>query len=309
MWYSGAQQLVWVQIGNTWRQVLMAMGVCQGGCSAKQDFTLAFARAQRTADGKVAATLQHHPAAQVGKRLFMDDECLRVTRGAWRPVLEAVQEGLAEHGYRLRLDKTKAHCPAAQANQQLADALREELNGYAEFLQNGLPLLGKVADGEHLTIVTAEGPLQGPTIKRMEAARELAKGIHAMIDAEFDGKRAGPAWKLTSLVLNKALSYDVCVSPPGRIRPHTDELDGLVADIARRLTDPARVDSSDEWQSSLAQLRRPRRHGGLDLVSATEMAPFAFLGTTIAIQLAATHGLARLHHEPDAIDHALQCLE
>ena len=86
------------------------------------------------------------------------------------PVLEAVKEGLAAHGYRLRLDKTKARCPEAQLHAGLAAELRAELDGYAEYLEDCLPLLGKVADGEHLTIATAKRPLQGPTAKRMQAA-------------------------------------------------------------------------------------------------------------------------------------------
>ena len=294
MWYGGAQQQVWLQVGNSWRQVTMATGVCQGGCSAKQDFTLAFARAQRTADAKVQVELGDDLPARPSKRLYMDDECVRAPRRVWRRVLEAIRTGLAAHGYRLRTDKTKAHCPAAQGDAALATELAAELHGHAEFMLDGLPLLGKVADGEHLTVVTAHGPLTGPTAARMESARTLAQGIHAMLDAGIEGKAAGPAWKLTSLVLNKALSYDVCVSPPDRLRPHTDELDDLVAMLARRLVDPALTDRHDAWPACLAQLREPRQHGGLDLTSATSIAPYAFLSTALAILPAATHGLAHL---------------
>ena len=316
MWYGGAQQHVWIQIGNDWRQTTMATGVCQGGCSAKQDFTLAFARAQRTADTKLAAALLHDGTASPTKRLYVDDECLRVPRHVWRPALNAVREGLAEHGYRLRLDKTKAYCPAAQTDAALAAELTADLLGFAEYCPEGLPLLGKVADGEHYTIMTERGPLQGPTTARMEAARALAKGIGALLDAGLDGNTMGPAWKLTSLVLNRALSYDICVSPPDRLRSHTNELDDLVSTLARGMLDPAGVDTQDEWQLSLAQTRRPRQHGGLDLPSATTLAPYAFFGTAIAILPAATHALAQLSmRSPDppswdaAVDRALWCLE
>ena len=193
-WYGGAQQLVWVQIGNSWRSLRMQMGVCQGGCSAKQDFTLAFARAQRTADARLAAVVGEHPGTQVQKRLYMDDECLRTSRSIWKPSLQAVRTALAKHGYRLRLDKTKAHCPRAREDDSLAEVLRSELAGYAEFVQQGLPLLGKVADGELSTGITASGPLLGPAEKRMEAACELASQLHALADAELEGRKLGPFW-------------------------------------------------------------------------------------------------------------------
>ena len=168
---------------------------------------------------------------------------------------QAVGEALKEHGYKLRLDKTKAHCPRAACDDALAAELREELDGFAELAQRSLPLLGKAADGEHFTILTARGPLAGPTEKRMAGARELAQRLHALLDADLAGRKLGPAWKLTSQVLNKALSYDVCVSSPDRLRPHTDELDDIVAGIARRCVDPGRVDADAEWQRALELLR------------------------------------------------------
>ena len=320
-WYGGAEQHVWLQIGNDWHQTTMPTGVCQGGCSAIQDFMLAFARAQRTVSEHTrtaaGATARHlaHPM-----RLYVDDQCLRVPRHAWRCTLQAIQRGLAAHGYRLRLDKTKAHCPAAQTRADLAAELTDELAGSAEFSCDGLPLLGKLADGEHYTILTASGPLSGPTATRMATARILSRSLHSLLDTNLPTKALGPTWKLTSLVLNKALSYDICVSTPDRLRPHTDELDDLVAALARRLTDPGLADAPSVWNSCLAQLREPRQHGGLNLASATTLAPYAFLSAALATLPAATTNLTHLRTrqhdlQPDqpttqeALDYAIGSLE
>ena len=157
-------------------------------------------------------------------------------------------------------------------------------------------------------MVSARGPLAGPTAKRMQAARQLAAGLHRLLDADLPGRKLGPAWKLISQVLNKALSYDVCVSPPGRLRPHTDELDALVSGLARRCADPGRTDSEHEWQRALASLRLPRRHGGLDLPSASAIAPFAYLSTIVAVVPGAVSALAGRHGSPAAAERTLSKL-
>lgn len=309
MWYGEAEQRVWVQVGNEWRSMLMQEGVCQGGCSAKQDFTLAFARAQRTVDDMVNVALDGAAAGTCGstwnKRLYMDDECMRIGRAGWKVGLEATRAALALHGYKLRLDKTKAHCPAARVQPELASALSRELEGFAEFHVDGLPLLGRVADGEHSTIVSASGPLPGPVEARMAAARQLAASLHRVLDADVPGRKRGPVWKLTSLVLNKALSYDVCVSPPGRLRPHADELDALVAGLARRCADPGQVDAEQDWERALTQLRLPRTHGGLDLQAASSIAPFAYLSTVVSVVPGAVTNVSRALGGADAAEQAI----
>ena len=79
--------------------------------------------------------------------------------------------------------------------------------------------------------------MQGALQKRMGGARRFAQRLHALLDADMDGKKLGPAWKLITLVLNRTLSYDLCVSPPGDVSPHEVELDGMVGALARRYAD------------------------------------------------------------------------
>ena len=293
MWYGDAQQKVWIQIGNDWKQTIMSDGVCQGGCSAKQDFTLAFARAQRTADERVNEALAGEGAQpRWGKRLYMDDECIRFERRHWKRALQAISEAMAEHGYKLRLDKTNAHCPAAKDDDELAQQLERELQGFATFCKDGLPLLGKQTDGEDDTIVSAAGTATGPTAKRMASAKQLAQRIEQLLDAEISGRKIGPAWKLITQVLNKALSYDICVSSPGSVEPYAVELDALVENLVRRCFDPGDSLPPAIWQATISRLREPRQQGGLDVAASAEVAPYAFLSAVVSVLPGAARQLA-----------------
>ena len=226
---------------------------------------------------------QERAATPWRKRLYMDDECLRVRRNCWKTVLTAIQAGLAEHGYKLRLDKTRAHCPAATCNAELASELRAELEGYATYEHAGLSLLGKATDGTQDTVITSSGPMRGPLQKRMDAARRFAQRLHALLDADMDGKKLGPAWKLITLVLNRTLSYDLCVSPPGDVLPHAVELDGMVAALARKCADRNGSCANEIWTQALDRARQPRQNGGLDLHSVADLAPYAFLSTVVSV--------------------------
>ena len=42
--------------------------------------------------------------------------------------------------------------------------------------------------------------------RRMETARTLSQRLHDLLDADIPDRRTGPVWKLTALVLNRALS-------------------------------------------------------------------------------------------------------
>ena len=76
--------------------------------------------------------------------------------------MTAIQAALAEHGYKLRCDKNKVHCPAAAGNPQLAADLAAEVADFAQYCGEGLPLLGKAAAGEDYTVISAAGPLAVP---------------------------------------------------------------------------------------------------------------------------------------------------
>eukprot|EP00969_Alexandrium_andersonii_P241892 10682720-Alexandrium_andersonii.AAC.1 len=180
MWCGGVEQLVWLQVGAGWRCLAMEEGVCQGGCSALQDFALGFRRAQCTVQLEVAKVLP--PTAEsstYGIKLFVDDQSLRVRRHLWRPVLGAVGRGLAAHGLRLRPDKNKAHCPAAQLDPQLEAELTSELQGFASYEPAGLIVLGTVADGDYAMRVVADGVDLAPVRKRAQQAEQLAAALGA----------------------------------------------------------------------------------------------------------------------------------
>ena len=132
----------------------------------------------------------------------------------------------------------------------------------------------------------------------MQTARLLARRLHGLLRAEVPGRRTGPVWKLNALTLNRALSYDISVSPPGSIESHAVELDALVAGVARECVDPTGADRDDEWEAALRLLRQPRTRGGLDLTAAQHAAPYAYLSTAIAalppqVAAATAHGRDR----------------
>ena len=92
----------------------------------------------------------------------------------------------------------------------------------------------------------------------MQAARDLARMLLVLAKADLPARRRGPVLKLALLTLNRALSYDICVSPPDSLEPHAVELDALVASVVRECVDPTRADDDPTWAASLAILRRPR---------------------------------------------------
>ena len=216
-------------------------------------------------------------------RLYVDDQSLRVRRSDWQPVLGAVRKGLAAHGLRLRPDKSKAHCPAAQHDPGLEAQLAAELEGTAVYERGGLVVLGTVADGEYAARVVADGVDMGPVRKRAQQAEQLAAALDAMLDADIAGRARGPAFKIIAMVLNRALGFDLCVCPPGAVAPYAEALDERVAGLFRRLARASTADAGEEVRLALAAAREPRTHGGLALRAAMSEAPYAYLSTVVAV--------------------------
>ena len=49
-----------------------------------------------------------------------------------------------------------------------------------------------------------------------------------MSEADLECRRLAPAWKLVTIVLNNALSFDCCVVPPEALASYAQELDEIV---------------------------------------------------------------------------------
>ena len=197
--------------------------------------------------------------------------------------MQAVARGLARHGLRLRPGKNTAHCPAARHDAELEAELRTSLDGHASYEPEGLVVLGVVAEGNYGTCLSAQGVRPEPIRKRTEAAEAFAAGLHRVLDVEIPGRARGPVWKLLCLVRNRALSNGLCVCPSGVVTPYAERLDAAVAGVAQRLAACPSFDRDGLWGRAIAQLREPRTHGGLSLPAACQEAPFAFLGTAIAV--------------------------
>ena len=83
----------------------------------------------------------------------------------------------------------------------------------------GVPL-GTASDGECRNPKSHE-----PTDNRLRNARVLADGITQMCEADLECRRLALAWKLVTIVLNNALSFDCCVVPPEAMASYAQQLD------------------------------------------------------------------------------------
>ena len=90
-------------------------------------------------------------------------------------------------------------------------------------------ILGTASDGEYRTEITTEArKSHEPTSSRLRNARKLADRIKQMCEADLECRRLAPAWKLVTIVLNSALSFDCCVVPPEALALYAQELDEIV---------------------------------------------------------------------------------
>ncbi|CAK0844641.1 unnamed protein product, partial [Prorocentrum cordatum] len=219
MWFGGVRQLCYVQVGEQFKTLEMQEGCCQGGCSATSDFGLALSASIRDiseAYSKAFADKSSRPRL----RLFVDDVCVAAPREHWLQAMRIATQCFAARGLKLRVDKTKAHVPAARSDPALAGDLAAELRPHAEFDASGLTLLGAHAEGECSTHFSFDGATLGPVQKRCEKAIAFASILKRVAHAELACRKLGPLWKLVCLVLNRALSYDACVVKPAAFLPY-----------------------------------------------------------------------------------------
>ncbi|CAK0808204.1 unnamed protein product, partial [Prorocentrum cordatum] len=221
---TARRQGAYEHVGEQFKTLEMQGGCCQGGCSATSDFGLAFSAGIRDiseAYSKAFADESSRPRL----RLFVGDVCVAAPREHWPQAMRIATQCFAARGLKLRVDKTKAHVPAARSDPALAGELAAELRPRAELDASGLALLGAHAEGECSAHFSFDGATLGPVQKRCEKAIAFASSFKRVAHAELTCRKLGPLWKLVCLVLNRALSYDACVVKPAAFLPCAPVID------------------------------------------------------------------------------------
>ena len=113
---------------------------------------------------------------------------------------------------------------------------------------------------------------------RLRNARILADKIKQMCEADLACRRLAPAWKLVTIVLNNALSFDSCVVPPEAIASYAQEIDELVDALLPLFAGQHRFEPV-----SIKRMRLPRKFGGFDVTPMYLRSPMAFLAQILAI--------------------------
>ena len=250
------------------RPITVRDGLLQGACEAPVAFALAL---------RVAMTEFEDEMRKQGVGLTTELECwacvddiTTATTAELSPkVMERLQETLERHGLELRSDKCTAYCPTPGR----ADGIREEMTRFVKWTPDGLMILGTASDGEYRTEITAGARRnQEPTRERLQHARILADKIRQMCEADLDCRRLAPAWKLVTIVLNNALSFDCCVVPPEALASYAQELDEILETLLPLFVGQDRLE-----HVSIKRMRLPRNAGGFDATSALLRSPVAFL--------------------------------
>ena len=87
-----------------------------------------------------------------------------------------------------------------------------------------------------------------------------------MCEADLECRRLAPAWKLVTIVLNNALSFDCCVVPPGALASYAQDLDEIVEALFSLFV----------GQDRLEPLTGKRMRGGFDAMPVCLRSPTAF---------------------------------
>ena len=129
------------------------------------------------------------------------NDITKVTTAELAPlVMTKLKETLERHILELRKDKCTAYCPTPER----VECIREEMTQFLKWTPEGLMILATASDGEYWTEITTEArKSHEPTDKR----------LRQMCEADLECRRLAPAWKLVTIVLNNALSFDCCVVP------------------------------------------------------------------------------------------------
>ena len=276
LWYHGADTTVWAQTEDGWEATHIRDGLLQGACEAP----IAFALALRCALDSFWEQMRCNPKmASILVRIwaYVDDLTLQVHPDNAAAVMQILSQALAQHGLHARPDKGTAYCPAAEAPGTLRSQCEGAVHGYAQYTPEGLRILGSVSDGAVATTASLGTSRRHPAHERVEAASDLARCIRSLIDADIDGKRLSPAWKLMGIVLNNALAYDCSVLPPGALAPLATVVDDAVSELLP-------VFAGTSLSAAHHQCARlPCDAGGLGLPTAHRRSLTAFLAQYLSI--------------------------
>ena len=91
-------------------------------------------------------------------------------------------------------------------------------------------------------------------------------------------RRLAPAWKLVTIVLNNALSFDCCVVPPEALASYAQELDELVEALFPLFVGQDRLEPL-----TVKRMPLPMNAGGFDAAPVLLRSPMAFLAQYLAI--------------------------
>ena len=157
---------------------------------------------------------------------------------------------------------------------------------FVKWTPSGLMILGTASDGEYRTeITTTARKSHEPTHDRLQKARILADRIRRMCEADLECRRLAPAWKLFTIVLNSALSFDCCVVRPEALAWYAQELDEIVDALI-----PMFVGQDRQEHVSIKRMRLPRNAGGFDVAPVLLQSPMVFLAQYLAVALCSQCG-------------------
>ena len=101
-----------------------------------------------------------------------------------------------------------------------------------------------------------------------------------MCEADLECRRLALAWKLVTIVLNNALSFDCCVVPPEALPSYAQELDEIVDALL-----PMFVGRDRLVHASIERRRLPRNAGRFDVTPTVLRSRMAFLAWCLAVTL------------------------
>ena len=268
------QPTAWASTPGGDRPITVRDGLLQGACEAPVAFALALRMAMTEFDDEMRK-YEVGLTTELEYWAYVDDITIATTAELAPRVMDRLKEILERHGLELISDKCSAYCPTPGR----ADGVREEVTRFVKWTPDGLVVLGTASDGEYRTeITTGARRNHEPTSGRLHSARILAGKIRQMCKAYLECRRLAPAWKLVTIILNNALTFDCCVVPPEALASYAQELDEIVEALLPLLLGQDRLE-----HATIKRMRLPRNPGGFDATSALLRSPMAFLAQYLAI--------------------------
>ena len=249
-------------------------GLAQGGCDSQPAFCLGIARALRTFREQCA---ERNISVRIWA--YVDDVVLQLPAERTQEAVQILDDALRDIGLERRPDKCRWHVPGPNSTASYPAEVGAPAAG-------GLPVLGSAADGAFSTVI---GPCDDcsdattqPARDRVAQATQLAGRIADLMHADIAVPVLHAAFKLTTGVVNHALSYDICVLPSATVGALADQLDEIVLKLIHDIVGTGWMAHTEEL------LRLPRAAGGCGVLSTADRAHTAFLSTVLRCPPAAT---------------------